>query len=51
MEPDTCCPLVESAARSGALAAEMVAASMGRALQAALVPPETQAPVAWLRQR
>ena len=42
---------MESAARSGALAAEIVATSVGRALQIALAPPETQAPVSWLRQR
>ena len=42
---------MESAARSGALAAEIVAASRGRALQLALEPPETQAPISWLRQR
>jgi uncharacterized protein with NAD-binding domain and iron-sulfur cluster len=42
---------MESAARSGALAAEIVATSMGRALQVALAAPETQAPISWLRQR
>ena len=42
---------MESAARSGAMAGEIVATSMGRALQLALPPPETQAPISWSRQR
>ena len=41
---------MESAARSGALAAEAVAAGRGRALRVALPPPETQGLVAWLRR-
>jgi hypothetical protein len=41
---------MESAARSGALAAEAVAARFGRPLQLAKPPPETVGPVALLRQ-
>ena len=42
---------MESAARSGALAAEHIAAAAGRTLQIARPPPDTQAPVSWLRRR
>ena len=41
---------MESAARSGALAAERAAAASGLTLRLAHPPPDTQAPVAWLRQ-
>lgn len=42
---------MESAARSGALAAEAVAARLGRRLQLAKPPPETVGAVALLRER
>jgi uncharacterized protein with NAD-binding domain and iron-sulfur cluster len=42
---------MESAARSGALAAEAVAARLARRLQVAKPPPETTGPVSLLRER
>jgi uncharacterized protein with NAD-binding domain and iron-sulfur cluster len=42
---------MESAARSGALAAEAVAAQLARRLQLAKPPPETTGPVSLLRER
>lgn len=41
---------MESAARSGALTAQAVALELGRSLDIARPPPETVAPVAWLRR-